>query len=413
MKDFHYYLCRQLKGGGMEIYMFHLLLSVIYLAFISLGLPDALLGSAWPSMYPAFHVPVSYAGIISMIIAAGTVISSLQSDRLTKKLGTGKITAISVATTAVALFGFSVSHSFIALCLWAVPYGLGGGSVDAALNNYVALHYESRHMSWLHCMWGVGASIGPYIMGYALSNKQEWSMGYRYISIFQIGLTAILIISLPLWKQFHKKEHVGQSASGSGNTLPVLTLKQIFQIPGAREILFAFFCYSAVEQTSSLWASSYLVLHLGYSSEKAAGFASLFFIGITVGRGISGFITFKLNDSQMIHLGEGIILLGVLAMLLPLGKTVALAGLILIGLGCAPIYPSIIHSTPAHFGADKSQAIIGVQMAFAYIGACLMPPLFGIIARSISITLFPAYLGLFLCIMFFMYETVIRKTHTV
>lgn len=395
--------------------MFHLLLSVIYLAFISLGLPDALLGSAWPSMYLAFHVPVSYAGIISMIIAAGTVISSLQSDRLTKKLGTGKITAISVATTAVALFGFSVSHSFIALCLWAVPYGLGGGSVDAALNNYVALHYESRHMSWLHCMWGVGASIGPYIiiMGYALSNKQGWSMGYRYISIFQIGLTAILIISLPLWKQFHKKEHIGQSASGSGNTLPVLTLKQIFQIPGAREILFAFFCYSAVEQTSSLWASSYLVLHLGYSSEKAAGFASLFFIGITVGRGISGFITFKLNDSQMIHLGEGIILLGVLAMLLPLGKTVALAGLILIGLGCAPIYPSIIYSTPVHFGADKSQAIIGVQMAFAYIGTCLMPPLFGIIARSISITLFPAYLGLFLCIMFFMYETVIRKTHTV
>lgn len=238
-------------------------------------------------------------------------------------------------------------------------------------------------------------------------------MGYRYISIFQIGLTAILIISLPLWKQFHKKEHVGQSAYDSGNTLPVLTLKQIFQIPGAREILFAFFCYSAVEQTSSLWASSYLVLHLGYSSEKAAGFASLFFIGITVGRGISGFITFKLNDSQMIHLGEGIILLGVLAMLLPLGKTVALAGLILIGLGCAPIYPSIIHSTPAHFGADKSQAIIGVQMAFAYIGTCLMPPLFGIIAKSISITLFPAYLGLFLCIMFFMYETVIRKTHTV
>ena len=300
--------------------MFHLLLAVIYLAFISLGLPDALLGSAWPSMYPVFHVPVSYAGIISMIIAAGTVISSLQNDRLTKKLGTGKITAISVATTAVALIGFSVSHSFIALCLWAVPYGLGGGSVDAALNNYVALHYESRHMSWLHCMWGVGASIGPYIMGYALSNKQGWSMGYRYISIFQIGLTAILIISLPLWKQFQNKGNTGQPDSSSVCTLPALTLKQIFQIPGAREILFAFFCYSAIEQTSSLWASSYLVLHLGYSSEKAAGFASLFFIGITVGRGISGFITFKLNDSQMIHLGEGIILIGVLAMIFPFGK---------------------------------------------------------------------------------------------
>lgn len=393
--------------------MVTLLLALIYLAFISLGLPDSLLGSAWPQMHLDLGAQLSMEGIISMLISCGTVISSLFSEKIIYKFGTGMVSAVSTLLTAVALFGFSVSGNFYMLCFLAIPYGLGAGAIDAALNNYVALHYESRHMSWLHCMWGVGASIGPYIMGYALSNKQEWSMGYRYISIFQIGLTAILIISLPLWKQFHKKEHVGQSASGSGNTLPVLTLKQIFQIPGAREILFAFFCYSAVEQTSSLWASSYLVLHLGYSSEKAAGFASLFFIGITVGRGISGFITFKLNDSQMIHLGEGIILLGVLAMLLPLGKTVALAGLILIGLGCAPIYPSIIHSTPAHFGADKSQAIIGVQMAFAYIGTCLMPPLFGIIARSISITLFPAYLGLFLCIMFFMYETVIRKTHTV
>lgn len=393
--------------------MASLLLAVIYVAFISLGLPDSLLGSAWPTMSQDLNVPVAWAGGISAVISMFTIVSALLSDRMTLKFGAGKVTAVSVALTAAALAGFSVTSNYWVLLAIAIPYGLGAGGVDAALNNYVAIHYESRHMSWLHCMWGVGASIGPYIMGYALSNKQEWSMGYRYISIFQIGLTAILIISLPLWKQFHKKEHIGQSASGSGNTLPVLTLKQIFQIPGAREILFAFFCYSAVEQTSSLWASSYLVLHLGYSSEKAAGFASLFFIGITVGRGISGFITFKLNDSQMIHLGEGIILLGVLAMLLPLGKTVALAGLILIGLGCAPIYPSIIHSTPAHFGADKSQAIIGVQMAFAYIGTCLMPPLFGIIARSISITLFPAYLGLFLCIMFFMYETVIRKTHTV
>lgn len=399
--------------------MFHLLLAVIYLAFISLGLPDSLLGSAWPSMYPNFHVPVSYAGIISMIIAAGTVISSLLSDRLTKKLGTGKITAISVATTAVALFGFSISHSFPALCLWAIPYGLGAGSVDAALNNYVALHYASRHMSWLHCMWGLGASAGPYIMGFALSHNQGWPMGYRYISFLQFALTAVLIFSLPLWKQFQSLDcnnfsinNEETSSSHSDVNLPVLTLKQIFQIPGAREILFAFFCYSAIEQTASLWASSYLVLNLGYTSEKAAGFASLFFIGITVGRGISGFITFKLNDSQMIHLGEAIILIGVLAMLLPLGKTVSLIGLILIGLGCAPIYPSIIHSTPAHFGADRSQAIIGVQMAFAYIGTCLMPPLFGIIARSISIALFPVYLIFFLFIMFVMYELVLKKTHT-
>lgn len=392
--------------------MFQLLLAVIYLAFISLGLPDSLLGSAWPSIYPAFHVPVSYAGIISMIIAAGTVISSLQSDRLTKKLGTGKITAISVATTAVALFGFSISHSFFALCLWAIPYGLGAGSVDAALNNYVALHYASRHMSWLHCMWGVGASAGPYIMGYALSDNQGWNMGYRYISFFQIILTVILIFSLPLWNKTNTQNQESNN-SNSMDSLPALTLKQIFKIPGAKEILFAFFCYSAIEQTTSLWASSYLVLYLGYSSEKAASFASLFFIGITVGRGISGFITFKLNDSQMIHLGEIMILAGVLAMFLPLGHTISLIGLILIGLGCAPIYPSIIHSTPAHFGADKSQAIIGVQMAFAYIGTCVMPPLFGIIARCTTVALFPIYLLVFLGIMFVMYELVIKKTFSI
>lgn len=389
--------------------MASLLLAVIYVAFISLGLPDSLLGSAWPTMSQDLNVPVAWAGGISAVISMFTIVSALLSDRMTLKFGAGKVTAVSVALTAAALAGFSVTSNYWVLLAIAIPYGLGAGGVDAALNNYVAIHYESRHMSWLHCMWGVGASIGPYIMGYALSNKQGWSMGYRYISIFQIGLTAILIISLPLWKQFQNKGNTGQPDSSSVCTLPALTLKQIFQIPGAREILFAFFCYSAIEQTSSLWASSYLVLHLGYSSEKAAGFASLFFIGITVGRGISGFITFKLNDSQMIHLGEGIILIGVLAMIFPFGKTIALTGLILIGLGCAPIYPSIIHSTPAHFGADKSQSIIGVQMAFAYIGTCLMPPFFGIIARSIGITLFPIYLGVFLCIMFFMYETVIKK----
>lgn len=393
--------------------MASLLLAVIYVAFISLGLPDSLLGSAWPTMSQDLNVPVAWAGGISAVISMFTIVSALLSDRMTLKFGAGKVTAVSVALTAAALAGFSVTSNYWVLLAIAIPYGLGAGGVDAALNNYVAIHYESRHMSWLHCMWGVGASIGPYIMGYALSNKQVWSMGYRYISIFQIGLTAILIISLPLWKQFQNKGNTGQPDSSSVCTLPALTLKQIFQIPGAREILFAFFCYSAIEQTSSLWASSYLVLHLGYSSEKAAGFASLFFIGITVGRGISGFITFKLNDSQMIHLGEGIILIGVIAMIFPFGKTIALTGLILIGLGCAPIYPSIIHSTPAHFGADKSQSIIGVQMAFAYIGTCLMPPFFGIIARSIGITLFPIYLGVFLCIMFFMYETVIKKTHIV
>ncbi len=386
--------------------MFQLLLAIIYLAFISLGLPDSLLGAAWPSMYPEFQIPVSYAGIISMVIALGTVISSLMSDRLTKRLGAGLVTAISVAMTTLALFGFSFSHSFWVLILWSIPYGLGAGSVDAALNNYVALHYKSRHMSWLHCMWGVGASAGPYIMGFALSHSQNWNGGYRYIGILQGILTFILFISLPLWKK-EKKDVASESDTTSDH---ILTLREIFAIPGAKSVMLMFFCYSAIEQTSGLWASSYLVLHKGVAPETAAAFASLFYIGITIGRAISGFITMKLNDTQMIRLGQGIILLGVLALFLPLGSTVSLIGFILIGLGCAPIYPCIIHSTPDHFGADRSQAIIGVQMASAYVGACLMPPVFGLIANNITVALLPAYLILFLILLSVMHEILIQKT---
>lgn len=386
--------------------MFQLLLAIIYLAFISLGLPDSLLGAAWPSMYPEFQVPVSYAGIISIVIALGTVISSLMSDRLTKRLGAGLVTAISVAMTALALFGFSFSHSFWMLILWSIPYGLGAGSVDAALNNYVALHYKSRHMSWLHCMWGVGASAGPYIMGFALSHGQNWNGGYRYIGILQVILTFILFISLPLWKK-EKKDAASESDATSDH---ILTLREIFAIPGAKSVMLMFFCYSAIEQTSGLWASSYLVLHKGVAPETAATFASLFYIGITIGRAISGFITMKLNDTQMIRLGQGIILLGVLALFLPLGSTISLIGFILIGLGCAPIYPCIIHSTPDHFGADRSQAIIGVQMASAYVGTCLMPPVFGLIANNITVALLPAYLILFLVLLSVMHEILIQKT---
>lgn len=381
--------------------MLQLLLPIIYLAFISLGLPDSLLGAAWPTMYQEFAVPVSYAGGISMIIALGTIISSLQSDRLTKKFGTGLVTAGSVFFTAAALFGFSVSHSYVALCLWAIPYGLGAGSVDASLNNYVALHYASRHMSWLHCMWGVGASLGPYIMGSALTGGQGWNMGYRYIAILQILLTAILLFSLPLWKK--------QTTGPEGETAQPLSLKQVFSIPGAREIMIAFFCYCALEQTTGLWASSYLVLRRGIDPETAAGFASLFFIGITVGRALSGFLTLKLSDTQMIHLGFAAIFLGVALLFLPFGSGFSLAGLILVGLGCAPVYPSIIHSTPAHFGADKSQAMIGVQMASAYTGTCLMPPLFGLIANHISVALFPVFLLAILLLMVFMHRNMLRK----
>ena len=385
--------------------MFHLLLAVIYLSFISLGLPDALLGSAWPTMYQEFHVPVSYAGILSMTIAGGTIISSLQSDRLTKKFGSGKVTAFSVLMTAVALFGFSISSSFWMLFLWAIPYGLGAGSVDASLNNYVALHYESRHMSWLHCMWGVGASVGPYIMSFVLTNGQSWNMGYRYISIIQIVLTAMIMMSLPLWKNRSSEEITGIDSNVSENTNPdkVLSLKEIFAISGANPLLLMFFCYCALEQTAGLWASSYMVLKHGLDVKTAAGYGSLFYVGITIGRAISGFITMKLNDNQMIRLGQALVLLGIALMFLPLGHQVALVGLIIVGLGCAPIYPCVIHSTPANFGADKSQAIIGVQMASAYVGTLAMPAIFGFVANHISAALFPFYLLLILALMFSMH----------
>lgn len=384
--------------------MVHLLLVIIYLSFISLGLPDGLLGAAWPTVYQELAVPVSYAGIIAMIISAGTIISSLMSDRLTYKLGTGKVTAISVMMTAAALLGFSTCNAFWMLCLWAIPYGLGAGSVDASLNNYVALHYESRHMSWLHCMWGVGAAVGPYIMGYVLSVGKHWTLGYRSVGIIQIVLTVILFLSLPLWKERKNSDAVQQET----NAKP-LTLFQIFKIPGAKEVMITFFCYCALEQTTALWASSYLTLHKGVPTETAAAFASIFFIGITAGRLLNGFLTIKFNDRQLIRGGEFIIFTGIVAMLLPVGKTVSLIGFILIGLGCAPIYPCIIHSTPENFGEDRSQALIGVQMASAYIGIFLMPPLFGLIANHINVALLPEYILIILILMACMHERMLRK----
>ena len=385
--------------------MFQILLVIIYLSFISLGLPDSILGAAWPSMYPVLQVPVSYAGILSMIIAAGTIVSSLRSDGLTGWLGTGKVTAISVAVTAAALLGFSVSSQFWMLCLWAIPYGLGAGSVDASLNNYVALHYESRHMSWLHCMWGVGATAGPYIMGLVLTGGGTWNQGYRVISGLQVVLTVILIFSLPLWKG--RSETVEQN--GEEVVAKALSLRKVVKIRGVKEILLCFFCYCALEQTTSLWASSYLTLYKGIPAETAAAFAGMFFIGITVGRALSGFVTMKFNDTQMIRLGQGIVGVGILLMLLPFSNACTLVGMIVIGLGCAPIYPCVIHSTPAHFGADKSQAIIGIQMASAYVGTCLMPPVFGLIASHISVALLPGYLLVFLVLMVIMHEALNRK----
>ncbi|RFD74511.1 MFS transporter [Gardnerella vaginalis] len=388
--------------------MINLLLAIIYLAFISLGLPDALLGSAWPTMSHDIGAQISWAGGISMVISAGTIVSALLSDRMTKRFGAGKVTFVSVALTALALLGFSFAPNYIVLILLAIPYGLGAGGVDAALNNYVAVHYESRHMSWLHCMWGIGASAGPYVMGFALSHGLGWSAGYQYIAIVQVILTVILFISLPLWnnRTAHKLQKSIQISKEYSKTL---SFAEVLRIPGAKNILIMFFCYCAIEQTAGLWASSYMVLYGSVSRVVAAGWASLFYVGITAGRFISGFLTMRFNDENMIRLGQLVMILGILVLLLPLPNHIALvAGFVIIGLGCAPIYPCVIHSTPHYFGADKSQAIVGMQMASAYIGSMLMPAIFGFIGQNVSMSLLPAYLIILLSIMAFMHMQLLR-----
>lgn len=383
--------------------MASLLLAVIYLAFISLGLPDSLFGAAWPSVYAQMGVPLSFAGIVSMIISGCTVLSSLQSARLTRRFGAGAVTAVSVGVTAAAMLGFSVSTAFWQLCLWAVPYGLGAGGVDAALNNYVALHYGSKHMSWLHCMWGVGTVIGPYLIGFALSGG-TWHSGYRWVGVAQLVLTAVLALSVPLWK---KASPASASVSAAA---PPLRLREVLKIRGAKSVIAAFFCYCALEQTAMLWISSYMTLHGGFSVEQAADYAGLFFIGITVGRAVNGFFMLRFSNTQMIRVGQALIAVGAVLLLLPAGRLVMPAGLAIIGLGCAPVYPCIIHATPQRFGAENSSSLIGVQMAGAYVGNCFMPPLFGLIANHISVSLLPVYLLALLAVMVWMHETVVRQT---
>ena len=363
------------------------MLFLIYISFISLGLPDPLLGAAWPSMYEGMGVPLSYAGILSMIVAFGTIVSSLMSDRLTKKLGVGHVTLFSVGLTALALFGYSTSTAFWMLILWSIPYGIGAGGVDAALNNYVAVHYSSRHMSWLHCMWGLGTIIGPTVMGRALSSGWGWTGAYRAVFLFQVVLVAVLYFRRRSWKA---------ASAETGNLPAPISLGKIVRLSGVPAVMLTFFCYCALESTALLWASSYLVFCGGYGRELAAGFSSLFFIGITLGRALNGFLTIRFSDKTMIRAGQGIIFLGIVTLFLPVGSTGKLAALLLIGLGCAPVYPCIIHSTPYLFGTDKSQAIIGVEMASAYAGTCLMPPLFGILSRKLSLHLLPWYLGILL-----------------
>lgn len=383
--------------------MYSLLLAIIYLSFISLGLPDSLIGSAWPQMHLDLGVSVSSAGIITIIISLGTIISSFFSNSLINKLGTGLLTAISVLLTAIGLIGFSFASAFWMLVVFAIPYGLGAGAVDAALNNYTAIHYPARHYNWLHCMWGVGASTSPYIMSYALSGGLGWGSGFRIVFYIQIALSATIFATLPVWKKAKKQaieRGFGSAQELDESSRAKVNTRDIIKIKGVMLAFVAFFAYCAMEQTAGLWATSYLVQYRGIDAAIAAKFASFFYIGITIGRALAGFFADKMGDKLLIRFGGGIILLGILLVAIPSSEDMpALVGLIVIGFGCAPIYPAILHSMPIYFGKANSQAIMGVQMAFGYIGIVAMPPLFGLLAQYINIGIYWAYLLIFAVLM--------------
>ena len=383
--------------------MYRLILLLIYLVFIGLGSADALFGSAWPTIQVQTNVPLSYAGIVTMLIFGSIISATLLSARLVKRFGPGPVITIAVFTSAMALLGFSFATSFWMLVLLAIPLGLAGGSMDAAINNYAAQHYTSKHMSWLHCFWGVGAVISPLIMRYALSEGGGWNSGYRIVFVIQISIATLLLLSQPLWRK------QGVIVEENHEQTHILRLPEILRIKGVKNLLLAFFAYCALEGTAILWASTFLVQHRDVPAEVAAGYAALFFIGITAGRFISGFVADKLGDWRMIRLGIAISLVGIIAVWLPISSNwLALNGLIVIGLGCAPIFPAIIHSTPKTFGKENAKSIIGVQMASAYSGVILMPPLFGLIATHINVGLFPIYLLIMAVLMLVMVERVNR-----
>ena len=380
------------------------MLSIIYLAFTSLGLPDSLLGSAWPIMRQDLSVPLSYMGIIYMIVCSGTIISILLSDRILRRFSTGVVTAVSVGMTMLALFGFSVAGNFYLICLIAIPYGLGAGAVDAALNNYVALHYSSKHMTWLHASWGVGVTISPYIMSYSLGTKYGWEGGYFSAGVIQLVITVILFAVLPIWKKTAEKRETEEDKP------KVLTIRQALKLKGFPLMLVSFFCYCALEQTAIIWATSYLNGSRGVDPKTAASFGSMFCIGITVGRILLGFIADRLGDRSMIRAGCVVTLLGILLVGLPIESPLpAFIGLVVIGFGNSPIYPCIIHSTPDSFGRDNSQSLVGKQMAMAYFGNTLMPPLFGVLAQFTSLSLYPIYLAFFGVVMLVSHELMIKK----
>ena len=382
--------------------MYSLFLALIYISFISLGLPDSLLGSGWPVMHEAFGVPVSYMGIVTMVISGCTILSSLVSDKLTTKFSTRIVTVVSVFLSALSLLGFSFAASFWMLIVFSVPYGLGAGAIDAALNNYVALHCSSRHMSWLHCFWGVGTIVSPFVMSYAIT-ASSWNSGYRIVSYIQFGIGVLLLLTLPVWNAGKSHGDLGEQKS--------IGIVNALKIKGVPFLLIGFFAYCSAEATAMSWSATYFSQVKGVDSESAAAYASLVFIGMTVGRFAAGFITDKLGDRKMILLGTAISACGVAMLFIPAATNIiTIIGFVVIGLGYAPIYPCIIHCAPYNFGAENSGAIIGIQMASAYVGSTFMPPLYGLLGRYIGYNIMPIYLLVFMALMVYMVEKTFRLT---
>ncbi len=383
--------------------MVSIVLVMIYVAFIGLGLPDPLLGAAWPMMHADLGVPISYMGVLSMIISGSTIISSLFTGAVTRRMGTGLLTTLSVAMTAIALLGFGMSDSFIALCLWAIPYGLGAGAVDAALNHYVAVHYAARHMNWLHCFWGVGTVASPYIMGAMLTGGAGWQKGYLCVAIIQAVISAALFVTVPRWQ---KSTDAAADEKGGEK----ITVRALLGSRGVPLMLAIFFCYCSLEATAGLWASSYLHEYKGVGAESAATFAALYYMGITLGRLCSGFITERVGEKRLIATGMGLLAAAILLIVVDRsGYYLTLAGLFLTGLGCAPIYPSMLHLTPQFVGKEKALYLVGIQMASAYVGINLMPTLFGVLSDNIWNGLFPFYLLFFAIMMLLAFRALCRK----
>ena len=381
------------------------LLAIIYLSFVSLGLPDGLLGAAWPAMHSDLGAAVSLAGTISVVICLGTIVSSLMTDRLVRRLGTGRLTAASVAMTAVALFGFSTCTALWQLVLWAIPYGLGAGAVDAALNAFVATHYAARHMNWLHCCWGVGTSVGPVAMGWALAGPMSWHGGYLVIGVAQALITVVLACSLPLWKNSAGEKDADEAGGAAGGSVEGLGYRELLRLPGAGAVIASFGCYSALESSCGLWIASLLVLGRGVGEAQAASMVALFYVGITAGRFLAGVVADRVDGQQMIRIGQGVIAVGLAALIAGGRDAAALSvAIALIGLGCAPIYPSIVALTPSRFGEAASQGMVSLQMACAYAGSTFFPPVCALVAGVGGAALLPWLYAAVLVAMFVLAE---------